>query len=62
MFAQNEAATPETATPETATYAAPTTPANRSEALALVNAAVVAANEHAADAVAVYEARTEQPP
>lgn len=61
MFAQNEAATPETATPETATYAAPTTPANRSEALALVNAAVVAANEHAADAVAVYKARTEQP-
>lgn len=60
MFAQNEAATPETATPETATYAAPTTPANRSEALALVNAAVVAANEHAADAVAVYKARTEQ--
>lgn len=60
MFAQNEAATPETATPETATYAAPTTPANRSEALALVNAAVAAANEHAADAVSVYEARTEQ--
>ena len=60
MFAQNEIATPETATPETAAYAAPAAPANRDDALALVNAAVAAANEHAADAAAVYEARTEQ--
>lgn len=60
MFAMEEAATPETATPETAAYTAPATPANRSEALALVNAAVAAANEHAADAAAVYADRAAQ--